>query len=229
MSVAVLRMGRIEGVKRPGIATSIPVPGFTPTVLIDAGANTRCQPEWLVQFAQMGSVFARQRHGLADPRVGLLSNGEEAVKGTALVREAHAMLRSAPGVNFLGNVEGRDVMSDDVDVVVADGFTGNVVLKTLEGGTRFVCQAVIRALSATEELRGAFDVAWPTLQSLVSELDPDTQGGAVLLGVNGVCIVCHGSSSPAAIVGAVRMAEEMVAADLVGHLARAVGAGTGGR
>ncbi len=222
MGSALLRMGRIKGVKRPAIATPIPVPGSTPTVLLDAGANSECQPEWLVQFAQMGSVYARERYGLDAPRVGLLSIGEEPTKGTPLVKEVHALLRDAPGVNFVGNVEGRDVMTDDVDVVVTDGFTGNVVLKTLEGGMRFVQKAIMEALTATDELRAAFDVAWPALLPLVAELDPDTHGGAMLLGVDGVCIISHGSSSATAIVNAVRVAREMVEADLVGHLAAAV-------
>src|ERR1700736_4150839 len=139
MASALFRMGRLRGVARPAIATPIPVPGSTPTVLLDAGANAECLPSWLVQFAQMGSAFARQRYGLASPRVGLLSIGEEATKGNSLVKEAHALLAAGvagPHVRFIGNVEGRDVMTDAVDVVVTDGFTGNVILKTLEGGLR---------------------------------------------------------------------------------------------
>ena len=128
-------MGRIKGVARPAIATPIPVPGCSPpTVLLDAGANAECQPEWLVQFAQMGTVYSRHRYGVESPRVGLLSIGEESTKGNTLVKETHELLAAAPGLNFIGNVEGRDMMTDDVDVVVTDGFTGNVVLKTLEGG-----------------------------------------------------------------------------------------------
>ncbi|MER3453161.1 MAG: phosphate--acyl-ACP acyltransferase, partial [Acidimicrobiia bacterium] len=141
MVAALLRMGRLRGVARPAIATPIPVPDSTPTVLIDAGANAECTPQYLVQFAQMGSVFAAARYGIASPRVGLLSIGEEPSKGTPLVKEAHKALRAA-GVNFVGNVEGRDVMTDAVDVVVTDGFTGNIVLKTLEGGLRALVRAV---------------------------------------------------------------------------------------
>src|SRR4051794_12418249 len=126
MASALLRMGRIRGVARPAIATPIPVPGATPTVLLDAGANAECQAAWLVQFAQMGSAYARQRYGMDAPRVGLLSIGEEATKGTPLVKETHALLRDTKGLDFVGNVEGRDLMTDDVDVVVTDGFTGNV-------------------------------------------------------------------------------------------------------
>src|SRR3954471_3407928 len=123
MASALLRMGRIKGVKRPAIATPIPVPGSTPTVLLDAGANAECQAEWLVQFAQMGAVLSRKPYGIAKPRVGLLSIGEEPGKGTPLVKETHALLADASlgEATFIGNVEGRDVMTDDVDVIVTDG------------------------------------------------------------------------------------------------------------
>jgi len=222
MASALLRMGRIKGVARPAIATPIPVPGGTPTVLLDAGANAECQPQWLVQFAQMGSTFARERYGIAEPRVGLLSIGEEDAKGTTLVKEANALLRAGAGVKFVGNVEGRDLMTDEVDVVVTDGFTGNVALKTLEGGMRFIQAKLLEVFTATEERQRAFDVLWPAVAPLVSELDPDTHGGAMLLGVDGVCIISHGSSSAGAIVNAVRVAKEMVEHDLVGHLRLAV-------
>src|SRR5438034_1991866 len=132
MASALLRMGRLSGVQRPAIATPIPVPGGTPTVLLDAGANAECTPQYLVQFAQMGAVFAAERYGIAEPRVGLLSIGEEDTKGTPLVKQTNGLLRAGAGLRFVGNVEGRDIMTDAVDVVVTDGFTGNVALKTLE-------------------------------------------------------------------------------------------------
>src|SRR5437762_2896661 len=127
MAAALLRMGRLSGVQRPAIATPIPVPGSTPTVLLDAGANAECTPQYLVQFAQMGAAFAAERYGIAEPRVGLLSIGEEDTKGTPLVKETNGLLRAGAGLRFVGNVEGRDIMTDAVDVVVTDGFTGNVV------------------------------------------------------------------------------------------------------
>ena len=220
MASALLRMGRIKGVNRPAIATPIPVPGGTPTVLLDAGANAEVQADWLVQFAQMGSAFATARYGMAAPRVGLLSIGEEESKGTTLVKETHALLKDAPGIHFVGNVEGRDLMTDDIDVVVTDGFTGNVALKTLEGGLRSIQRALLGVLTET----GSFDQLWPSLEPLVLELDPDSHGGAMLLGVDGVCIISHGSSSSRAIVNAVRVAKEMVEGDLVGHLRSAISA-----
>ena len=222
MASALLRMGRIKGVARPAIATPIPVPGSTPTILLDAGANAEVQPEWLVQFAQMGAAFATARFGVAEPRVGLLSIGEEDTKGRAQEKETNGLLRAAPNVHFIGNVEGRDIMTTDVDVVVTDGFTGNVVLKTLEGGMRFVQKAILERLTSTPELAALFDQVWPALEPLAIDLDPDTYGGAMLLGVDGVCIISHGSSSARAIVNAVGVARDMVEGDLVGHLRQAV-------
>jgi glycerol-3-phosphate acyltransferase PlsX len=222
MASALLRMGRLPGVSRPAIATPIPVPGSTPTVLLDAGANAECNSTMLVQFAQMGSLFAAERFGIAEPRVGLLSIGEEHAKGTPLVKETHALLAAGVGVNFIGNVEGRDIVTDRVDVVVTDGFTGNVVLKTLEGSVRAVVDAVLAAMSSSEEAREAAKVLLPALAPLAEQLDPDTYGGAVLLGVDGVCIISHGSSSARAVVNALAVARDMVSADLVGRLRAAV-------
>ncbi|MDQ6728162.1 MAG: phosphate acyltransferase PlsX [Actinomycetota bacterium] len=225
MAGALLRMGRIKGVARPAIATMLPVPGSTPTVLLDSGANAECTAPWLLQFAQMGAAYAAQRLGKAEPLVALLSIGEEPSKGNDLVREAHALLArpgALPTGRFVGNVEGRDMLTDAADVVVTDGFTGNVVLKTLEGSVRVVVDALLGVMTATDEARAAAKVLLPALLPLQAELDPDTYGGAMLLGVDGVCIISHGSSSARAIVNAVGLAAEMVAGDLVGSLGRAV-------
>jgi glycerol-3-phosphate acyltransferase PlsX len=173
----------------------------------------------------MGAAYAAARLGKADPLVGLLSIGEEPSKGNELVRAAHALLVE-PGAlrtgRFVGNVEGRDVLTDAADVVVADGFTGNVVLKTLEGSVRVVVDALLGVMTGSEEARAAAKVLLPALVPLQAELDPDTYGGAMLLGVDGVCIISHGSSSARAIVNAVGLASEMVAGDLVGRLGQAV-------
>jgi len=222
MASALLRMGRLRGVSRPAIATAIPVPGSTPTVLLDSGANAEVQPEWLVQFAQMGSVYARHRYGIEHPRVGLLSIGEEPTKGTPLVKETHQLLLGAPGINFIGNVEGRDVMTDTEDVVVTDGFTGNVVLKLLEGSLRTVIAALLDAFSSTPEYKAHADALMPALLPLYELFDPEATGGAMLLGIDGVCIISHGSSSSRAIVNALRVAKELVEADFVGELRAAV-------
>ena len=227
MASALLRMGRIKGVARPAIATPIPVPGHGPTILLDAGANAECQAEWLVQFAQMGTVFARTRYDIEQPRVGLLSIGEEASKGTSLVKETHALLAgsealTAAGGTFVGNVEGRDIMTPDVDVVVTDGFTGNVVLKTLEGSMRTLVGAIFGAFGTNDDTQAASEVLVPALMPLYATLDPDNTGGAMLLGVDGLCLISHGSSSATAIVNAVRVAKELHDAEIVNSLRAAV-------
>lgn len=228
MASALLRMKRLPGVFRPAIATPIPCPGADrPTVMLDAGANPECSAEWLVQFAQMGATFARQRYGIEIPRVGLLSIGEEPSKGSPLVKATHALLAdgtwaSSCGGTFIGNVEGRDIQSPDVDVVVTDGFTGNVVLKTLEGSMRSLVAAILDAFDTDEATRAAGEVLMPALMPLYGQLDPNNTGGAMLLGLNGVCIISHGSSNATAVVNAVKVATEMVDADLVNSLARTI-------
>lgn len=223
MASALLRMGRLPGVARPAIATPLPIPGSTPLVLLDAGANAECAAAWLVQFAQMGAVFATRRFGVAEPRVALLSIGEESTKGTPVVKEAHALLAALGNINFIGNVEGRDLMNGVADVVVTDGFTGNVALKTLEGGLRFFVSTMAKAMDTNEDTRRAAEALMPVLAPLAAELDPDSQGGAMLLGVDGVCIISHGSSSSAAVANAVRVAYELATGGLVDDLRAAVG------
>src|SRR5262245_23430081 len=226
MASALLRMGRIKGVSRPAIATIIPVPNGNPTVLLDAGANAEVQPDWLVQFAQMGSIFSRHRFGVASPKVGLLSIGEEPGKGDSLRKEAFELLTvaaaSASDLDFIGNVEGRDVMSDTADVIVTDGFTGNVVLKTLEGGLKALVNALLLAFGSTPEFQQHADALMPAMLPLYTALDAETYGGALLLGVDGVCVISHGSSSERAILNGINIAREMVEADVVGEISRAI-------
>lgn len=226
MASALLKMGRLHGVARPAIATTIPVPGSTPTVLLDSGANAECLPSWLVQFGQMGSVYAREAFGISDPKVGIMSIGEEKSKGNSLVKEAHQLLEKAPGINFIGNVEGRDMMSSHVDVVVTDGFTGNVVLKTLEGGLKVMAKAVVDALQDETGSSSLFDLAVPKLLGLWEKLDPDSYGGAMLLGVNGVSVISHGSSSANAIFHAIRTTSVLVEHELIDKLSVMLTAGT---
>jgi glycerol-3-phosphate acyltransferase PlsX len=170
----------------------------------------------------MGTVVARHRFGIDDPKVGLLSIGEESSKGNTLVKETHERLLSARSVRFVGNVEGRDIMTSAVDVVVTDGFTGNVVLKTLEGGVKAIVKALLDAFAAAPEYKAPADALLPALLPLYDTLDPDTYGGAMLLGVDGVCIISHGSSRARAVVNAIKVGQEMVDADLVGRLRAAV-------
>ncbi len=222
MASALLRMGRIRGITRPAIATPIPRPGSAPALLLDAGANAECTPGMLVQFAQMGAAYATVLHGTPAPTVGLLSIGEEKSKGTPLVKETHALLAGIPGMNFVGNVEGRDVLPATVDVVVTDGFTGNVVLKTLEGALRFFMDALGSVLDTDESTRTAAAVLLPHLEPLAAAFDPENTGGAMLLGVDGVCVISHGSSSARAIASAVQVAHDVAVAGLVGLLKQAV-------
>jgi glycerol-3-phosphate acyltransferase PlsX len=221
MASALLRMGRIAGVARPAIATPVPVPGKHPTVLLDAGANAEVQAEWMVQFAIMGSVYATQRYGVENPRVGLLSIGEEPGKGDQLRKDAWELLSAASGINFIGNVEGRDLMTGEVDVVVTDGFTGNVTLKTLEGTLKAVIGQLFEAF-AQPEYKEAAKALLPALMPMYSAYDPDEVGGAILLGVDGVCIISHGSSSAKAMLNGIKVAADMVQCNMVEALRQAI-------
>ena len=221
MASALLRMGRVKGVNRPAIATPIPVPGHRPNILLDAGANAEVQAEWLVQFAQMGSIYARQRFGIEAPTVGLLSIGEEPGKGDTLRKEAFELLSAASGIQFIGNVEGRDLMKKTADVIVTDGFTGNVALKTLEGGLKVLFSALLEAFGSDPSYKPHADALLPALLPLHAQMSPDTYGGAVLLGVDGICIISHGSSGQTAIVNACKLAAELVRSDLVGAITAA--------
>jgi glycerol-3-phosphate acyltransferase PlsX len=221
MASALLRMGRVRGVSRPAIATPIPVPGQRPNILLDAGANAEVQAEWLVQFAQMGSIYARTRFGIGAPKVGLLSIGEEPGKGDTLRKEAYELLAAATGIDFVGNVEGRDLMKKTADVIVTDGFTGNVALKTLEGGLKVLFAALLEAFGAEPQYKEHADALLPALMPLYAQMTPDTYGGAVLLGVDGICIISHGSSGETAVLNALKLADELVRDDLVAQITAA--------
>ncbi|HEV3213292.1 MAG TPA: phosphate acyltransferase PlsX [Acidimicrobiales bacterium] len=223
MAAALLRMGRLKGVVRPCIATPLPRPGTVPVLLCDAGANAECTSEMLVQFAQMASAHATSRYGVATPLVGLLSIGEEPTKGTPLVKETHAKLADPKsGVNFYGNVEGRDLIESPVDVIVTDGFTGNVALKTLEGALKFMFATLTKVISTDDATRAAGDVLLAHLLPVAGDLDPDTHGGAILLGVDGVSVISHGSSSARAIKNAVQVAHDLAAGGVVDALRAAI-------
>ena len=222
MASALLRMGRLPGVIRPCIATPLPNPGRNPTVMVDVGANAECTPEMLVQFALMGAAFATARFGTVNPTVGLLSIGEESTKGTPLVKETHQLLAATPGLNFYGNVEGRDIIPSPVDVIVTDGFTGNVALKTLEGSMKFLFSQVLSVIGTNEETRAAGDVLFPYLLPLAGDLSPDSHGGAMLLGLEGICIISHGSSNATAIMNALRVGAELSDAGVVDALRHAI-------
>lgn len=197
MAAATLGIGRIKGVSRPAIATVLPSLGH-PTILTDVGANADCKPEYLVQFALMGQEYARAVFGVAQPQVGLLNIGEEDTKGSQLAQDAHVLLKE--GVSgFMGNVEGRDVLTGVADVIVTDGFTGNVTLKLLEGTSKVLLGQVKDAMTSSLVSKLASLVLIGPLKKLKSNLDPDQFGGAPLLGVKGVVIIAHGSSNAQAV------------------------------
>jgi len=217
-----LAFGMIPGVDRPALATAIPTREH-PAVLLDAGANVDCRPQHLLQFALMGAVFARIAFGVARPRVGLLSIGEEASKGNDLTREAHRLLKAAP-LKFIGNIEGREIYSGVADVIVCDGFTGNVVLKTSEG----LVEAVEALLG--DELRGTFSsqvgylLSQRAFRRFRRRVDYSEYGGAPLLGVAGLAIVGHGRSSAKAVRNALAMASRFATGSVIQRLQQEIAA-----
>lgn len=221
LAAAVLEVGRIRGFSRPAIAVLLPF-GDAATVLLDAGANVDARPEHLVGFARLGSAFAQANMGLAEPRVGLLTVGEEAGKGSELVKQTYPLLAEDPGLCFVGNVEGRDVSSGTVDVVVTDGFTGNVCLKLMEGFARFLMGQVMDIVT-TSGHRGADGALMPALEDLDRRMDPQSYGGAHLLGVKGVCIIGHGSSNARAVRAALEVSVRAVEDGIIERTTRAFG------
>jgi glycerol-3-phosphate acyltransferase PlsX len=221
LAASLFHVKRIRGVHRPAIAVLLPLPG-KPVLLLDAGANVEVRPEYLVQFAYMGAAFMETVHGVARPRVGLLSIGEEAKKGTDEVVAAHAQLAQG-GLDFAGNVEGSALAS--VDVVVTDGFTGNVALKLMEGTAKAVGGAVGDAIRSgfVSSIGGL--LVRGRLGRLRQELDPNTTGGAILLGVRHPVVVAHGKSSAEGIANAVRLARRAADEDMVGRTASALAEG----
>ncbi len=220
MAVATLRLGRIRGIDRPAIATVWP--GKTgPTILLDAGAVADCTVENLTQFAVMGSVYAEKVLSIHKPRVALLSIGEEKCKGNELTRSAHEALAKMP-VNFVGNVEGRHLLSSVADVVVTDGFTGNVALKAAEGLIEHVAHLVQDDIRAHPLNRIPILLLMPLMRRIKSRLDYTEYGGAPLLGLNGVCIIGHGRSNARAIANAVRAAKEAVHSGVVQSIQEAL-------
>jgi glycerol-3-phosphate acyltransferase PlsX len=217
LAAGLLELRRLPGVMRPAIAVPIPAKNG-PSVLIDAGANADARPEHLVQFATMGAVFAEEILGIENPVIRLLSIGEERQKGNQLTLEAHELL-AASDLNFGGNTEGRGLLAGAGDVVVTDGFTGNVALKLLEGAIRTLLDSLREEIAATATGKLGGLLIRPAARRLRHRLDPDTYGGAYLLGLRGLAVIAHGNSSRTAIANAVRLAARGVEHDVVGRLA----------
>lgn len=218
MAAAAVIIGRIQGVARPAIATIFPTPG-TPTLVLDSGANPEVKPDQLAQFAVMGAVAARVLLDADPARVGLLSIGEEKGKGRDLERAAYDLI-AASQVEFVGNIEGRDVATDKVDVIVTDGFTGNVFLKATEGTAQLINSYVLEAISTLPpEIQEAVS---PALAKVREKMDWETYGGAQLLGVRGSALIAHGSSSRRAIANALTMARDSADKDIPGRIAQSL-------
>ena len=229
MTAALFALKRAQGVHRPALAAQIPVPESQgpPLLFLDCGANTDVRPQHLIQFAFLGSAFSTAVLGVESPRVALLSVGEEQKKGRPDVVEAHEALTAAEGIRFIGNLEGRDLLTGEADVIVTDGFTGNVTLKTLEGTARAVADAVRAAARRGPMAAAGGLLLRPALGGLRASMDPNSVGGAILLGLRGVAVVAHGSSTPEGIANAVRLADRAVregAVERTGELLSAAGA-----
>jgi glycerol-3-phosphate acyltransferase PlsX len=217
MGVAMIKLGTLAHVDRPALATVLPTVSGRGALMLDVGANAECKPEHLMQFAVMGAIYARAIFGVKDPTVGLLSIGEEEVKGNDLTKEAHKLLKAAP-LRFTGNVEGRHIFLGEVDVIVCDGFTGNVVLKVSEGLIETIIKMLREELQRSlQGMAGAF-LSRPAFQAFKKRLDYAEYGGAPLLGVAHPTVICHGRSSPRAIRNAVRVAKEFAEGGLNGRI-----------
>ncbi|MGZ8693749.1 MAG: phosphate acyltransferase PlsX [Gaiellaceae bacterium] len=221
LAACLLELRRIPGVRRPAIAVTIPA-RRGPSVLLDSGANADARPEDLVQFAYMGAVFAEEILGVVNPEIRLLSIGEEPEKGNQLTLEAHRLL-AATDLNFAGNAEGRDLLTGAADVVVTDGFTGNVALKVTEGTIQALLEALREEIAATAVGKLGGLLIRPAARRLRERLDPDTYGGAYLLGLRGLAVIAHGNSSRRAITNAIRLAARGVEKDVVGRLTQNLG------
>lgn len=220
LAAATLGMGRIKGVMRPALCTVIPSP-VKPVVLCDVGANADCKPEYLVQFAQMARIYSELIVGISHPQIALLNIGEEETKGSTFAQESYALLKKAIP-EFVGNAEGKDILPATYDVFVTDGFTGNVCLKTIEGTSKTLFSSLKKIFyaSALSKL-GALTIK-SGLKGLMTQVDPDTYGGAPLLGVKGACIVGHGSSHARAIKNGIHTSAKIVRLNISGLIEAAV-------
>lgn len=208
MATAKMVIGMLPGVDRPALAAMIPTKAAQPTLLLDVGANAECKPHHLVQFAIMGEAYARAVLGRSKPSVGLMSIGEEEAKGNDLTKEAFPLMRNLSGLNFVGNVEGRDVFTGAIDVIVTDGFTGNVMLKLSEGLTDAMLSMIKRELKVSAVSKAGAMLARPAFKNIKKRLDYSEYGGAPLLGVRRIVVIGHGSSNARAIRNAIRSCKE---------------------
>jgi len=222
MATAKMVLGMLGGVHRPALATIIPTITGSPSFLLDVGANVDCDPDNLRQFAVMGHMYARNVLHIANPRLGLLSIGEEDSKGNQLTHDTFPLLRALPGVNFIGNVEGRDLFNGRTDVAVCDGFVGNVAIKSIEGAAHLITASLREALKSTVTSQVGALLSRRAFNDFKKRLDSSEYGGAPLLGVRGVCIVGHGSSNEKAVMNGIRVAAEFAQAEVNSHIEAAL-------
>jgi glycerol-3-phosphate acyltransferase PlsX len=222
MATAKMVIGMLPGVDRPALAALIPTKSGRPVLLLDVGANSDCKPQHMAQFAVMGDAYARSVLGTQRPSVGLMSIGEEEAKGNELTKEAFPLMRELAGLNFVGNVEGRDVFAGNVDIIVTDGFTGNVILKLSEGLQDAVLSLIRRELSSTAMSKAGAVLARPAFKRLKKRLDYAEYGGAPLLGVRKIVVIGHGSSNARAVRNAIRNVKEFSERDASGLIERGV-------
>lgn len=223
MATAKMVLGGLPGVDRPALVAIIPTAVGTVSTLLDVGANVDCKPHNLEQFAMMGEIYFRSMFGTARPRVGLLSIGEEEGKGNELTRETYPLLKQLP-INFVGNVEGRDIYNGKVDVIVSDGFVGNVALKTSEGVANLVRSTLKETLAATITRQVGYLLSRSAFHDFKKRLDHTEYGGAPLLGIRGACFITHGSSNANAIKNAVRVANDFAERDITAHIQKEMAA-----
>ncbi len=222
MASALLYVGRIDGVERPAIGVRLPSSTSTHCLLIDAGANADCTPEMLTQFAVMGNVFMHNVYNVEKPRVGLLNIGEEQGKGNAFAHTAFQLLEKDERFQFIGNVEGKELFNGSADVAVTDGFTGNVALKSAEGVMRMFGSVLKSQLKSSLRTKAGALLAEPALRGSMKEVDSEEFGGALLLGIKGICVISHGGSRARGIKNAIRVAKEAILADVLGKISNQI-------
>jgi glycerol-3-phosphate acyltransferase PlsX len=224
MAAGLFVLGRLPAVERAPLATVFPSRTGRPFILTDIGANTDCRPEYLLQFATMAAVYAERVYGLANPRIALLANGEEDTKGDKLVQETHALLKKAPTLNFVGNVEPKEMLAGAADVVVADGFPGNLTMKTAEAVADMILGLLRQELTASFWTKIAAALLRPAFRRVRARMDYSEYGGALLLGLKGAVVIAHGRSNARAVTSAIRVAHQAVAEGAVTAIAQSLAA-----
>ncbi len=219
LTAAVLKVGRIKGVVRPGLGTILPSINGNPVMFMDIGANADCKPEYLVQFAIMADTYLKKIYGVKNPKVALLCNGTEDEKGSSFTHSVFKALKQVDGINFVGNIEGRDILTGNYDVIVTDGFSGNVAIKSTEGAANAIISILKKNIMSSFKAKLGFLFMKKAFKNTMKEVDYNNRGGAVLLGINGVIVKSHGSSKAQAIKASLYQAEKAIKEDIKSEIA----------